>query len=82
MSEPTDPEAVKALACAVVENAVHYATSDAATVRDAEREDAVRFLTDASDPRLDRWCAALDVDPDAIRDGIRHRLREVLDDAA
>ena len=78
----SDPAAVKALAAAVVENAVGCACSRSATWTAAEREDARRFLIDPEDSRLDRWCAVLDLDPDAVRDGLRRRLRGVLDDAA
>ena len=82
LSRDSDPEAIKTLACAVLENAISCALSSSATWTPAEREDARRFLTDATDPRLERWVAALALDPDAVRDGIRRRLRGVLDDAA
>ena len=77
-----DPSAVRSLAAAIIENALHYATSKAQGVTPSERENARQFLLDPADPRLDRWCAVLDLDPDALRDGLRARLREVLDDAA
>ncbi len=81
MIEASDPESIRRLAVSIIENALTFATSTAAGVSAHDREDARAFLLDPADPRLDRWCAVLDLDPDALRDGLRARLREVQGDA-
>ncbi|MCZ7618898.1 MAG: hypothetical protein M5U32_11545 [Myxococcota bacterium] len=78
----TDSEALRALAAAVIENAIYYATSMAGSVTAAEREDARSFLLDPTDPRLDSWVSVLGLDPDALRDRLRPRLRHRGDRAA
>ncbi|MCL4685553.1 hypothetical protein KJ059_12480 [Myxococcota bacterium] len=71
----TDRAALRALAAAVIENAVVMATSRAGWIRPEERDAARRFLTDDADPRLESWLSILDVDADAIRSAMRARLR-------
>ncbi|MCZ7618809.1 MAG: hypothetical protein M5U32_11060 [Myxococcota bacterium] len=72
----TDRDALRALAAAIVDNAVTMATSRASWIRAEEREDARRFLTDDRDRRLDSWLAVLDLDADTVREAMRERLRE------
>jgi len=71
----TDADALRALAVGIIENAIYYATSPAAGVTDAERADALKFLLDESDRRLESWVSVLDLDAEALRDRLRHRLR-------
>ena len=73
--EQHDPTALRGLAAAIVQNAMHYATTTAADVTDREREDARKFLLDPEDRRLDWWCGVIDVEPEAIRSALRDRLR-------
>jgi hypothetical protein len=78
----TDSEALRALAAAIVANAIAYATSMAGSVTDAESEDARSFLLDPEDPRLETWVSVLGLDADALRDRLRPRLRQRGDRAA
>jgi hypothetical protein len=73
----TDADGLRRLAAAIIENALAYATSTAAGVSPHDKADAIAFLVDDADPRLSWWCAALDLDPDALRDGVRARLRRL-----
>jgi hypothetical protein len=78
----TDADALRALAVAIIENAIYYARSTAASVTDGEREDARAFLLDNADPRLETWVSVLGLDADALRDRLRPRLRQRGDRAA
>jgi len=81
-AEQHDPAALRALACAVLENAVTMATSTAGWIQPAERKEARRFLLDPEDRRLESWVSVLDLDADAIREEMRARLRADRDEAA
>jgi len=74
-TEQTDPAALRALACAVLENAVTMATSTAGWIQPAERKEARRFLLDPEDRRLESWVSVLGLDVGAIREAMRARLR-------
>lgn len=80
MIEQPAPAAVRALASAIIANAVHAATSPAVT--DDDRADALRFLLDPEDRRIELWTAPLGVDLDALRSRLRHRLGWTARDAA
>ena len=75
LHEPSDGESLKALAAAIIQNAIYYSTATGASVTPHDRADARAFLLDEADPRLPWWCSTLDLDPAALRDGIRARLR-------
>jgi len=81
-AEQADPSALRALACAIIENAVVMATSTAAWVTPHDRAEARRFLLDPQDRRLESWVSILDLDADAIREAMRARLRASRDEAA
>ena len=80
--ERTDADALRALAVAVIENAVTMATSSASWITAADRAEALRFLLDDGDPRLDSWVSVLGLDAEAMRDRLRGRLRQRGDRAA
>lgn len=79
MNAEPDGAAVRALAAAVIGQAVRELLSGAEPRTVAERqdrEDLAAFLLDPADPRLATWCAPLGLDPDAVREGLRRRLAD------
>jgi len=74
--EQHDPAAVRALAAAVLAQAVREATAEPSDdpARERSREDAIGFLVG---PRAERWCDACGIDAEALRDRLAFRLEAV-----
>jgi len=71
-----EPRALRNVAAAVVQRAVEDALAPARNASERrDRDDALRFLLDPEDRRLEQWTSILEVDADALRDGLRRRLR-------
>ena len=79
-SSPADPEALRALAAAVLGQAVADAfvppirqPSPSQRRRERDRADALDFLLTE---RCEPWCAACGIDPEAMRERLRARMRD------
>lgn len=70
-----DFDAARDLAAAVVEQAVRDALAPArSAAQRRDRADALAFLLDPADPRLEAWCEPLGLDADALRQRLRRRF--------